>query len=66
VEVIFWHAMGGPLGDMLEDTLIAEFNLLHPDIRVVPVNMGNYNALSQKIMASVMAGSPSPKPLFSG
>jgi multiple sugar transport system substrate-binding protein len=43
---------------MLEDTLIAEFNLLHPGIAVVPVNMGNYRALSQKIMASVMAGSP--------
>jgi hypothetical protein len=58
VEVVFWHAMGGPLGDMLEDTLIAEFNIQHPHIRVVPVNMGNYRALSQKIMASVMAGSP--------
>jgi multiple sugar transport system substrate-binding protein len=58
VEVVFWHAMGGPLGDVLEDTLIADFNRTHPHIRVVPVNMGNYRALSQKIMASVMAGSP--------
>lgn len=55
---MFWHAMGGPLGDVLEDTLIADFNRTHPGIRVVPVNMGNYRALSQKIMASVMAGSP--------
>lgn len=58
VEVVFWHAMGGPLGDVLEDTLIAEFNATHPDIRVVPVSMGNYRALSQKIMAGVMAGEP--------
>ncbi len=58
VDVVFWHAMGGPLGDVLEDSLIADFNSTHPDIRVVPVNMGNYRALSQKIMASVMAGSP--------
>lgn len=58
VRVIFWHAMGGPLGDMLEDSLIAEFNQLHPDIEIVPVCMGNYRALSQKIMAGVMAGSP--------
>lgn len=58
VDVVFWHAMGGPLGDVLEDSLIADFNRSHPHIRVVPVNMGNYRALSQKIMASVMAGSP--------
>lgn len=58
VEVTFWHAMGGPLGDVLEDTLITEFNETHPGIVVVPVSMGNYRALSQKIMASVMAGQP--------
>lgn len=58
VRVVFWHAMGGPLGDVLEDTLIAEFNALHPDIEILPVSMGNYSALSQKIMAGVMAGSP--------
>ncbi len=58
VQVVFWHAMGGPLGDVLEDTLIAEFNALHPDIEILPVSMGNYSALSQKIMAGVMAGSP--------
>jgi multiple sugar transport system substrate-binding protein len=58
VQVVFWHAMGGPLGDMLEDTLIAEFNNLHPEIEIIPVGMGNYSALSQKIMAGVMAGSP--------
>ena len=58
VQVVFWHAMGGPLGDVLEDSLIAEFNLLHDDIEIVPVCMGNYSALSQKIMAGVMADSP--------
>jgi multiple sugar transport system substrate-binding protein len=58
VRVVFWHAMGGPLGDVLEDTLIAEFNSTHPGITVVPVSMGNYRALSQKIMASVLAGEP--------
>lgn len=58
VRVVFWHAMGGPLGDVLEDTLIAEFNATHPGIEVVPVSMGSYRALSQKIMASVLAGEP--------
>lgn len=47
--------MGGPLGEYLEDSLIAEFNATHPGIEVVPVSMGNYRALCQKILASVMA-----------
>ncbi len=58
VQVVFWHAMGGPLGDVLEDSLIAEFNSTHEDIEILPVCMGNYSALSQKIMAGVMADSP--------
>ena len=56
VQVLFWHAMGGPLGEYLEDTLIAEFNSTHPEIEIIPVSMGNYRALCQKILASVMAG----------
>jgi multiple sugar transport system substrate-binding protein len=47
--------MGGPLGEFLEDTLIIEFNSTHPGIEVIPVSMGNYGALCQKILASVMA-----------
>ena len=58
VQVVFWHAMGGPLGDVLEDSLIAEFNSTHENIEILPVCMGNYSALSQKIMAGVMADSP--------
>ncbi|MBN1434734.1 ABC transporter substrate-binding protein, partial [Candidatus Fermentibacterales bacterium] len=57
VVVTFWHAMGGPLGDVLL-CLVDEFNSTHPGIEVVPVSMGSYRALSQKIMASVMAGDP--------
>ncbi len=56
LQVIFWHAMGGPLGEFLEDTLITEFNATHPGIEIIPVSMGNYRALCQKILASVMAG----------
>jgi len=55
--VQFWHAMGGPLGDAL-DELVAEFNASHPDIEVQSVSMGRYQALSQKIMAAVAAGEP--------
>jgi multiple sugar transport system substrate-binding protein len=57
VEVPFWHAMGGPLGDAL-DGLVAEFNAAHENIHVQSVSMGNYTALSQKIMAGVAAGEP--------
>lgn len=57
VEVQFWHAMGGKLGDVLDD-LVAEFNRTHPGITVVSVSMGRYQALSQKIMAAVAAGQP--------
>ena len=57
VRVTFWHAMGGPLGRVLE-VLVKEFNATHPDIEVVSVSMGTYNALSQKIMAAVAAGKP--------
>jgi len=52
--VTFWHAMGGPLGKTL-DSLIVEFNQAHSEIRIEPVGMGNYQALSQKLMAAVAA-----------
>jgi ABC-type glycerol-3-phosphate transport system substrate-binding protein len=53
----FWHAMGGPLGAVLEP-MIAQFNALQDSIRVVGISMGRYTALSQKIMAAVAAGNP--------
>jgi multiple sugar transport system substrate-binding protein len=55
--VTFWHAMGGPLGKML-DSLVVEFNQTHPDIVIKHVGMGNYQALSQKLMATVAAKKP--------
>uniref|UniRef100_A0A7C4U714 ABC transporter substrate-binding protein n=1 Tax=candidate division WOR-3 bacterium TaxID=2052148 RepID=A0A7C4U714_UNCW3 len=54
IKVTFWHAMGGPLGRTLEK-LIDEFNEKNDSIKVISVNMGNYNALSQKIMASILS-----------
>ena len=57
VTVQFWHAMGGPLGDAL-DELVAEFNEAHPGIDIESISMGRYQALSQKIMAAVAAGQP--------
>jgi multiple sugar transport system substrate-binding protein len=54
-ELEFWHALGGPLGDALIE-LIDEFNASHPDIHIHAISMGNYTALSQKLMASIQAG----------
>ncbi|MDP8200814.1 MAG: ABC transporter substrate-binding protein [Candidatus Tenebribacter burtonii] len=54
-EILFWQAMGGPLGDALEE-LVQKFNDTHLDIHVNSVNMGNYTALSQKLMASFQTG----------
>lgn len=54
-EIVFWHALGGPLGDALNE-MIYDFNREHPDIRIKAISMGNYQALSQKIMASIQAG----------
>ncbi len=54
-EILFWQAMGGPLGDALSE-LVQKFNDTHPGIHVKSVNMGNYTALSQKLMASIQTG----------
>jgi len=54
IELEFWHAMGGPLGDALTE-LVNEFNDTHPDIYINDINMGNYTALSQKLMAAIVA-----------
>ncbi len=54
-EIVFWHAMGGPLGEALNE-LVDEFNREHPEIHISMVNMGNYTALSQKLTAAIQAG----------
>jgi multiple sugar transport system substrate-binding protein len=53
-QIIFWHALGGPLGDAL-NTLVTEFNKTHSDIEVKLISCGNYQALNQKLMASIQA-----------
>jgi multiple sugar transport system substrate-binding protein len=54
--VRFWHAMGGPLGRSLEG-LVGEYNALGEGA-IESVSMGQYEALSQKLMAAVAAGGP--------
>ncbi len=57
IEVTFWHGMGGPLGRVLKQ-LVDEFNESQNEIFVNSISMGQYTALSQKIMAAVAAGKP--------
>ena len=54
IIVRFWHAMGGPLGEVL-DSMIDEFNADHPGWFIKSESMGSYDALKQKILASIVA-----------
>lgn len=54
IEIKFWHALGGPLGDALTQ-MVDEFNQTHDGIYVKVISMGNYQALSQKLMAAIQA-----------
>ncbi len=55
IEIEFWHGLGGPIGDAL-DEMVNEFNKTHPQITVKAISMGRYEALSQKLMAAIAAG----------
>ncbi|MBO8139271.1 MAG: ABC transporter substrate-binding protein [Thermosipho sp. (in: Bacteria)] len=54
-KVVFWHAMGGGHGKTLEQ-IVQNFNDTHQDIEVEAVYVGNYGALSQKLLAGAQAG----------
>lgn len=53
-EIVFWHAMGGPLGVCM-DNLINEYNSQSPDYYVKAINMGGYDTLQKKLLASLIA-----------
>lgn len=54
-EIVFWHAMGGPLGKVMDD-LIADYNN-SPTSKcfVKAINMGGYDTLQKKLLASLIA-----------
>lgn len=54
VVVRFWHAMAGPLGEVMK-RMIKEFNEKHPQVYVKEEFMGSYSTLSQKTLASIVA-----------
>ncbi|MBF0406023.1 MAG: ABC transporter substrate-binding protein [Candidatus Riflebacteria bacterium] len=55
VEVVFWHAMSGPLGKVMEE-LIDRFNKKQEKYYIKSVCMGNYDTLAKKLLASLVAG----------
>lgn len=55
VLINFWHGMGGPLGKVLNE-LIDEYNAGQSKYFIRGVNMGSYDTLQKKILASVVAG----------
>lgn len=54
VTVEFWHGMGGGQGEALAQ-IVALFNQQDPDMQINSVYIGNYNALNQKLLASVQS-----------
>jgi len=55
--VTFWHAMGGESQKTLK-TMVDRFESTHASIHIELVGMGNYDALSQKLMGAVAAENP--------
>ena len=55
--VTFWHAMGGESQTTLK-TMVDRFESTHTSIHIELVGMGNYDALSQKLMGAVAAKNP--------
>lgn len=60
VKIEFWHAMGAQLGETL-NSLVETFNKENPDIQVIPIYVGNYSALNQKLLSTITAYSQGSK-----
>ncbi len=54
VQIVFWHAMGGPLGRVMTD-LIDRYNKSQNSYFIKAVGMGSYDTLAKKILASLVA-----------
>lgn len=54
VEVVFWQAMGGPLGKVMKD-LVDRYNNSQDKYYIKSVNMGGYDTLAKKLLASLVA-----------
>ncbi|MBE3596973.1 MAG: ABC transporter substrate-binding protein [Hydrogenibacillus sp.] len=52
IEVVWWHAMSGPLGKAV-DALVEEFNKTHSDIQVKAVYQGSYDEELTKLKSAL-------------
>ncbi len=57
ITIHFWHAMNGPLGEMVQK-LVTEFNKTHPNIIVKADYAGSYSETLSKTIAAVKGGNP--------
>lgn len=57
VTVSFWHGNSGVLGDELKK-MGDKFNAANSKVSVDPIFSGDYNALRQKLLAAIQAGTP--------
>ncbi|MCA8933432.1 MAG: sn-glycerol-3-phosphate ABC transporter substrate-binding protein UgpB [Rhodospirillaceae bacterium] len=55
IEIQWWHAMGGALGDWVQD-LADDFNASQDDYVVIPTNRGNYTETMTAAVAAFRAG----------
>ena len=54
VRVVFWHAMGGPLGRVMNE-LIDRYNKQSDKYFIKSISMGSYDTLAKKTLASLVA-----------
>jgi len=54
-EIVWWHSMGGALGEWVND-LASEFNASQKDYKVVPVFKGSYDESMTAAIAAFRAG----------
>ncbi|GAB4270683.1 MAG: ABC transporter substrate-binding protein [Candidatus Rifleibacteriota bacterium] len=54
VQIVFWHAMGGPLGKVMTD-LINRYNNSQKNYYIKSISMGSYDTLAKKVLASLVA-----------
>ena len=55
VEVQWWHSMGGPLGEWVND-LVKDFNNSQKDYKIVPTFKGSYDESMTAAVAAFRAG----------
>ncbi len=56
-RIVFWHAMGGNLGETVVKAFVNTFNASRKDIQVEAQFQGTYDDLVNKLRASIQSSS---------